>query len=91
MLSCIQVPVDGVSTDNWIYQVLTPITTNNYGNLTELHTPKITVSTAHIKSSQSSLAVAWAFQQWAFTLAWLPKLSPASATRFSHLTAATLN
>jgi hypothetical protein len=28
------------------------ITTSNYDSLTELHTPKITVTTAHIKSSQ---------------------------------------
>jgi hypothetical protein len=35
------------------------ITTNNYDSLTELYTPMITVTTAHIKSSQSSLAVAW--------------------------------
>jgi hypothetical protein len=35
------------------------VTTNNYDSLTELHTPKITVTTAHINSSQSSLAVAW--------------------------------
>jgi hypothetical protein len=35
------------------------VTTNNYDSLTELHTPKITVTTAHIKSSLSSLAVAW--------------------------------
>jgi hypothetical protein len=38
---------------------LTLVTTNNYDSLTELHTPKITVTTAHIKSSQASLAVAW--------------------------------
>jgi hypothetical protein len=31
---------------------------NNYDSLTELHTPKIAVITAHKKSSQSSLAVA---------------------------------
>jgi hypothetical protein len=31
----------------------------HYDGLTELHIPKITVTTAHIKSSQSSLAVAW--------------------------------
>jgi hypothetical protein len=35
------------------------VTTNNYDSLTELHTAKITVTTAHIKSSQSSLTVAW--------------------------------
>jgi hypothetical protein len=34
------------------------VTTNNYDSLTELHTPKITVTTGYIKSSQSSLAVA---------------------------------
>jgi hypothetical protein len=35
------------------------VTTNNYASLTELHTPKITVTAAHVMSSQSSLAVAW--------------------------------
>jgi hypothetical protein len=35
------------------------VTTNNYGNLTELHNPKITVTTAHIKPSQSLLTIAW--------------------------------
>jgi hypothetical protein len=35
------------------------VTTNNYDSLTELHTPKITVTTAHMMSSRSSLAVAW--------------------------------
>jgi hypothetical protein len=35
------------------------ITTNNYDSLTELHAPKITVTAAHIKSSQSSQAIAW--------------------------------
>jgi hypothetical protein len=35
------------------------VTTNNYDSLTELHAPKITVTTAHIKSSHASLAVAW--------------------------------
>jgi hypothetical protein len=34
------------------------VTTDNYDSLTELHTLKITVTTAHIKFSQSSLAVA---------------------------------
>jgi hypothetical protein len=35
------------------------VTTNNYDSLIELHTPKIAVTTAHIKYSWSSLAVAW--------------------------------
>jgi hypothetical protein len=38
---------------------VTLVTTNNSDSLTELHTPKITEATAHIKSSQSSIAVAW--------------------------------
>jgi hypothetical protein len=40
-------------------ELLQNVITNNYDSLTELHIPKITVTTAHIKSSQSSLAVAW--------------------------------
>jgi hypothetical protein len=38
------------------------VTTNNYDSLTQLHIPKITVTTAHIKSSQfamSSPVIAW--------------------------------
>jgi hypothetical protein len=33
------------------------VNTSNYDRLKELHTPNITVTTAHIKSSQSSLVV----------------------------------
>jgi hypothetical protein len=40
-------------------EYLQNVTTNNYDSLTELHTPKITVATTHINSSQSLLAVAW--------------------------------
>jgi hypothetical protein len=32
---------------------------SNYDSLTELHALEIAVTTAHIKSSQSSLAVVW--------------------------------
>jgi hypothetical protein len=35
------------------------VATNNYDSLNELHTPNITETTEHIKSSQSSLTVAW--------------------------------
>jgi hypothetical protein len=55
----VSVPRDGVWIGNWIYWALTLVTTNSYNSLSELHTPKITVTAAHIKSSQSSLAVAW--------------------------------
>jgi hypothetical protein len=37
---------------------LQKVTTNNYGSLAELHAPKITVTTAHIKSSQFAI-VTW--------------------------------
>jgi hypothetical protein len=63
------------------------VTTNNYDSVTELHTPKITVTAAHIKSSQSSVAVAW----YRLLTADVPELSPASATSFSLLTTETLN
>jgi hypothetical protein len=33
-------------------------TANNYESLSELHTPEITVTTAHMKSFQAFLAVA---------------------------------
>jgi hypothetical protein len=59
LLSRDGVTADGVWIDNLIYWTLALITTNNYDLLTGLHTPKITVTTAHIKSSQPSLAVAW--------------------------------
>jgi hypothetical protein len=35
------------------------VTTNNYDSLIQLRTPKTAVTTAHLKYSQSSLAVAW--------------------------------
>jgi hypothetical protein len=50
---------DEVWIGNRIYWTLTFVTTHNYACLTELHTPKITVTTAHIIPSQPSLAVAW--------------------------------
>jgi hypothetical protein len=43
------------------------VTTNNYNSLTELHAPKITVTTARLKSSQSSLAWATSFSQQELT------------------------
>jgi hypothetical protein len=53
------VAIDGVWIGNRIYWTFTIVTTNNHSSLTELHTPKFTATTAHIKYSQSSLAVAW--------------------------------
>jgi hypothetical protein len=44
---------------NWICWTLTLVTTNKYDSLTELHIPKATITTAHMKSTESSLAVAW--------------------------------
>jgi hypothetical protein len=39
-------------------EYLQKVTTNNHDSLTELHTPEITVTTAHLKSPQASLPVA---------------------------------
>jgi hypothetical protein len=58
VLSRVSVTIDGVWTGNWIYWTLTLVTTNNYDSLTELRTQKITVTTAHVMSSQTSLVVA---------------------------------
>jgi hypothetical protein len=59
MLSRDGVTIEWVSIDDWIYFTLTFVTTNDYNCLAALHTPKITVTTTHIKSSHSSLVVAW--------------------------------
>jgi hypothetical protein len=50
---------DEVWIGNPICWTFTLVTTNNYDSLAELHTTKITLTTTYIKSSQSSLAVAW--------------------------------
>jgi hypothetical protein len=41
---------------DWLSDLLN-ITTSNYDSLSELHIPKITVTTAHIKSSQSAVCL----------------------------------
>jgi hypothetical protein len=56
---CMSVTIDGIWIGNWMYWTLTERNhTNDYDSLTELLTPKITVTTAHIKPSECSLAVA---------------------------------
>jgi hypothetical protein len=54
VLLLVSVTVDEV----WIgfIGLLQLVTTNNYDSLIELHTPKITVTTAHIETYQSFLA-----------------------------------
>jgi hypothetical protein len=42
----------------WFIALLQNVATNNYDRLTELHTPEITVTTEHIKSSQFPLSSA---------------------------------
>jgi hypothetical protein len=44
----ISATTDGVWIGNQIYGILTLVTTNNYVSLTELHTSKVTVTTADI-------------------------------------------
>jgi hypothetical protein len=51
ILSRDRVTLDGVWIANWIYGILTLVTTNTYDNLAELHCLKITVNTGHTKSS----------------------------------------
>jgi hypothetical protein len=57
-------------------ELLQDVTTHNYDSLIELHTQKITLTTAHIKSSQfamSSPVTAWL---------WILTVSSASVLRF---------
>jgi hypothetical protein len=53
--------LDRAATATGFVELLQNVTTNNYDSLTESHPAKITVTTAHIKSSQSvsSPVVAW--------------------------------
>jgi hypothetical protein len=51
--ACDCVTIDGVWIGNWIYWAFTLVTMNNYDCLTELLTPKIILTKADIKSSQS--------------------------------------
>jgi hypothetical protein len=54
----VSVTRDEVWIGNWIYLTLALAITNNYDSLIDLQTPQFTVTSAHIKSSQSLLAVA---------------------------------
>jgi hypothetical protein len=59
VVTWLSVARDKVCIGNWIYWTHTLVTTNNYDSLTELPTSEITITIAHIKSSQFSLAVPW--------------------------------
>jgi hypothetical protein len=55
----IKITIEGLGLIIGFIEHLENITTNNYDvSLTNLHTPKFTVTAAHIKSSQPFLAVA---------------------------------
>jgi hypothetical protein len=88
--NAVSVIKDEVWIGNWIYWTLTVLNTNNYDSLTESHTSKITITTAHIKSSQYLLAVAF-YRLPTADVPLLPELSPVSAISFSLLTTATRN
>jgi hypothetical protein len=51
--------MDGVLIDGPIYWTLTETRLGLTIGLTELHIPKATVTSGHLKSSQTSLVVAW--------------------------------
>jgi hypothetical protein len=55
----VYVTINGIWIGNRIYWTLTLVTINNCDTLTELHTPNITVTSAHTESSQFALAVDW--------------------------------
>jgi hypothetical protein len=55
----LSVIIDVVYIGNRIYMTLGFLTTNKYDSLTDLHAPRITIASVHVKSPQSSLAVAW--------------------------------
>jgi hypothetical protein len=59
VLSRDSVTVDGVWIRNRIYWTITERNYKNQDNLTQIHTPKLTVTTTLTKSSQSSQAVTW--------------------------------
>jgi hypothetical protein len=58
IVSCVRVTFDGI----WIgfIDYLWIVTTRNRNSPKELHTPNITVTTAHVKSSLHSLTFNWA-------------------------------
>jgi hypothetical protein len=59
ILSCVGMTIDRCLDWQLDIELLQDVTTNKYDSLTKFHTPKITVTTAYVKSSQSSLAAAW--------------------------------
>jgi hypothetical protein len=74
---------DEVWIGNWIYWTLTLVTTNNYDSLTELHTPQITVTTAHIVFSVfTSRCLVAASNGGRFPSSGSPELFPTSATSY---------
>jgi hypothetical protein len=86
------VTTDGVWIGNWIYWTLTLVSTINYDSLTELHTPNITVTTAHkVFSGFTSRCLVAASNGGISPSSGFPNCPRASATSFSLLTTATLN
>jgi hypothetical protein len=59
VLSPVWVTQRGFGFDIGFIDNLQIVTTSNYNSLMELHTLNITITTEHIKSSQSSLVISW--------------------------------
>jgi hypothetical protein len=66
-------------------QHLQNVTTNNYGGFNELHTPKITVTIVHTKSSVLTSRCLIAAPNGTLHFLWVPELFPASIISFSLL------
>jgi hypothetical protein len=85
IFSC-RVITGGVWISNYIYWTFTLVATNKYDSHTELQTPKITVSTAHLKFSELLIAVAWYRLPTAdVPFLWVSELPQASDISFSLL------
>jgi hypothetical protein len=76
---------DGVWIGNQIYWTLTLVTTNNYDNVTKLHNPKITVTTAQKFFSVFISRCLVAASNGGCSPSSVPELYPASASHVSQL------
>jgi hypothetical protein len=78
VVTSLNVTIDGVWIGNLMYcMLLQLLTTGNCDSLMVLHTPKVTITIAHIKSllSLHQPLLCSSFQQWTFPFLWVPELA----------------